>query len=78
MHPRAVQVSARNRLAGIVVAVKKDVVMAQVEMLCGPYRVVSLMSSEAGDELGLELGSRVVGGGQVHQRRRRDCRRKSR
>ena len=57
---RASQVSARNRLAGIVVAVKKDTVMAQVDMICGPYRLVSLMSSEAADELGLELGSRVV------------------
>lgn len=57
---RASHVSARNRLAGIVVAVKKDAVMAQVDMICGPYRLVSLMSSEAADELGLEPGSRVV------------------
>ncbi len=57
---RAAQVSARNRLAGIVVAVKKDVVMAQVDMICGPYRLVSLMSAEAADELGLEPGSRIV------------------
>lgn len=53
---RATSVSARNRLRGIVTAVKKDAVMAQVEMVCGPYRVVSLMSSEAADELGLESG----------------------
>lgn len=49
--------SARNRFEGIVVAVKKDAVMAQVELACGPYRVVSLMSSEAADELGLKPGS---------------------
>lgn len=48
--------SARNRLAGIVVAVKRDGVMAQVELACGDYRVVSLMSREAADELGLEVG----------------------
>ncbi len=54
--PRAASVSARNRLRGIVTAVKKDTVMAQVEMVCGPYRMVSLMSSEAADELGLEPG----------------------
>jgi molybdopterin-binding protein len=48
--------SARNRLDGVVIAVKKDGVMAQVEMACGPYRVVSLMSREAADELGLEPG----------------------
>ncbi len=52
--------SARNRLAGIVTQVVKDVVMAQVELQCGPYRVVSLMSREAADELGLEPGSRAV------------------
>jgi molybdopterin-binding protein len=51
--------SARNRLGGIVLAVKRDGVMAQVEMACGPYRVVSLMSREAADELGLEPGSRA-------------------
>jgi len=53
---RAASVSARNRMRGIVTSVKKDTVMAQVEMVCGPYRVVSLMSSEAADELGLEPG----------------------
>lgn len=48
--------SARNRLRGIVTKVTKDTVMAQVEMQAGPYRVVSLMSREAADELGLEAG----------------------
>ena len=57
---RAASVSARNRLAGIVTKVKKDTVMAQVEMICGPYRMVSLMSSEAADELGLEPGVRAI------------------
>lgn len=57
---RAAAVSARNRLAGIVTRVKKDAVMAQVELICGPYRMVSLMSSEAADELGLEPGVRAL------------------
>jgi molybdopterin-binding protein len=57
---RASAVSARNRLAGIVTKVTKDTVMAQVEMICGPYRMVSLMSSEAADELGLEPGVRAI------------------
>ena len=48
--------SARNRLRGIVTRVTKDTVMAQVDMQCGPYRVVSLMSREAADDLGLEPG----------------------
>lgn len=47
--------SARNQLRGIVTGVKRDTVMAQVEMVCGPYRVVSLMSREAADSLELAL-----------------------
>lgn len=49
--------SARNRLRGIVTAITKDQVMAQVDLQVGPFRVVSLMSREAVDELGLEVGS---------------------
>jgi molybdopterin-binding protein len=48
--------SARNRFPGIVVGITRDRVMAQVEMVCGEFRVVSLMSREAADELGLEVG----------------------
>jgi molybdopterin-binding protein len=57
---RAASVSARNRLSGIVTRVTKDTVMAQVELICGPYRLVSLMSSEAAVELGLEPGVRAI------------------
>jgi molybdopterin-binding protein len=49
--------SARNQFVGIVTAVKTDGVMAQVDMQCGRLRVVSLMSSEAVHELGLEVGT---------------------
>ena len=52
--------SARNRLTGIVTKVTKDGVMAQVELQAGPFRIVSLMSREAADELGLEPGSLAV------------------
>jgi len=48
--------SARNRFAGIVTRVIKDTVAAQVEIQAGPHRVVSLMTAEAVDELGLEPG----------------------
>jgi len=48
--------SARNRFAGIVTEVVRDTVMAQVEMICGQHRIVSLMSREAADALGLEPG----------------------
>jgi molybdopterin-binding protein len=52
--------SARNRLTGIVTRVVRDTVMAQVEIQAGPFRVVSLMSREAADELGLEVGVQAV------------------
>jgi molybdopterin-binding protein len=48
--------SARNRMAGVVVDVHRDGVMAQVDMACGPFRIVSLMSREAADELDLKPG----------------------
>jgi molybdopterin-binding protein len=50
------QASARNRFTGVVTGVVRDTVMAQVEMQCGPHRVVSLMSREAADQLKLEPG----------------------
>lgn len=58
--PSRVAGSARNRFVGLVTAVTTDTVMAQVELQCGPFRVVSLMSSEAVRELGLEVGSVAV------------------
>nr|WP_183551229.1 TOBE domain-containing protein [Nocardioides albus] len=57
---RARAVSARNRMLGIVTRTTMDTVMAQVEMVCGPYRIVSLMSAEAATELGLEPGVSAV------------------
>ena len=52
--------SARNRFPGLVTRVLRDTVMAQVEIQAGPHRVVSLMSREAADELGLEPGVLAV------------------
>ena len=52
--------SARNRFTGLVTKVVKDTVMAQVDLQCGPFRVVSLMSAEAADDLGLEPGVLAV------------------
>jgi molybdopterin-binding protein len=52
--------SARNRLTGIVTRVTRDKVMAQVEMVAGPFRVVSLISREAADQLGLAPGVMAV------------------
>lgn len=53
-------VSARNRFPGIVTRVEKDKVMALVEIQAGPHRVISLMSAEAADDLGLEPGVRAA------------------
>ncbi len=58
--PLSIASSARNRFAGLVTKVVADTVMAQVEMQCGPFTVVSLMSSEAVRELNLEPGSVAV------------------
>jgi molybdopterin-binding protein len=58
--PSVVQRSARNRMVGLVTSVLADKVMAQVELQCGPHRIVSLMSSEAVRDLGLEPGSLAV------------------
>jgi len=52
--------SARNRFVGLVIGITSDTVMSQVELQCGPFRVVSLMSTEAVRDLGLELGSEAV------------------
>ena len=52
--------SARNRLAGIVTRVVKDKVCAHVEMQAGPYKITSLMTRQAVDELGLEPGVEAV------------------
>ncbi len=52
--------SARNRLRGIVTAIVKDTVMAQVDIQAGPFRVVSLMSREAVDDLDLRVGSVAI------------------
>ena len=50
------QSSARNRMPGVIVDVKRDGVMAQIDLACGPFRIVSLMSREAADELDLKPG----------------------
>ena len=55
--PADVLSSARNRFTGLVTRVRVDGVMAQVDIQAGPHRVVSLLSSEAVRDLGLEVGS---------------------
>jgi molybdopterin-binding protein len=53
--------SARNRFPGIVTRIEKDRVAAVVEILAGPHRIVSMMTAEAVDELGLAVGDEAIG-----------------
>ena len=59
-HDEVIAQSARNRFPGIVTRVVKDEIVAKVELQAGPYRVVSLMTREAADELGLAPGVLAV------------------
>ena len=52
--------STRNHFPGIVVAVTKDKVAATVEIVAGPHRILSLITREAVDQLGLEPGMPAV------------------
>jgi molybdopterin-binding protein len=52
--------SARNRFSGVVTRIERDRVAAVVEVLAGPHRLVSLMTAEAVDELGLAVGDEAV------------------
>lgn len=52
--------SARNRFAGVVTRIKRDRVAAVVDVQAGPHRLVSLMTAEAVDELGLRVGDEAV------------------
>jgi molybdopterin-binding protein len=52
--------SARNRFAGIVSRIDRDAIVAVVEVIAGPHRLVSLMTAEAVDDMGITVGSEVV------------------
>ncbi len=52
--------SARNRFAGVVTRIEVDRVAAVVEILAGPHRLVSLMTAEAVEELGMKIGDEAI------------------
>lgn len=58
--PGELSSSARNKFTGLVTNIVSDKVMSQVEMQCGPFRVVSLISTEAVQELGLQVGAPAI------------------
>jgi molybdopterin-binding protein len=51
------ELSARNRFRGTVREVKTEGLLAQVELEAGPFRVVSVVTREAAEELGLKPGA---------------------
>ncbi|GAB2933869.1 TOBE domain-containing protein [Streptomyces mayteni] len=52
--------SVRNAFPGIITAVRLGDVAAQVEVQAGPHRLVSLLTREAVEELGLAVGMEAV------------------
>lgn len=52
--------SARNAFSGVVTRIEADRVAAVVEVQAGPHRLVSLMTAEAVEELGLRIGDEAV------------------
>jgi molybdopterin-binding protein len=58
--PAIVSESARNRFQGIVTRVVKDGVAAQVEVQAGPFRIVSLITRDSADEMGLKPGMLAI------------------
>jgi molybdopterin-binding protein len=53
--------SARNRFPGVVTRIEKDRITAVVEIQAGPHRLVSLMTAEAVDDMGLKVGDEAIG-----------------
>ncbi|HYN47938.1 MAG TPA: TOBE domain-containing protein [Candidatus Nanopelagicales bacterium] len=58
--PRIVAQSARNRFAGVVTRIERDTVAAVVEVMAGPHRLVSLMTAEAVEDMGLQVGDKAI------------------
>ncbi len=52
--------SARNKLPGVITAIKRGDIMCQVEMQVGDNHIVSVITTEAADEMGLEVGSKAI------------------
>lgn len=54
------QLSARNRFTGVVTSVEVDGVMALVEIEAGPFRIVSAITRDSVEELGLAPGVKAT------------------
>lgn len=63
LHPlpeKAAATSVRNAFAGIVTAVRVDEVTAQVDIQSGPHRIVSVVTRESVEQLGIAVGVSVT------------------
>jgi molybdate transport system regulatory protein len=55
------KISARNRISGKVTKIKKDPVVAHIEIKSTlPVRIISVITRDAADEMGLEVGDKVA------------------
>jgi molybdopterin-binding protein len=54
------QASTRNRLPGVITAIKRGDVVSQIEMQVGDNHIVAVITTEAADEMGLAVGVEAV------------------
>src|SRR5262245_55807902 len=52
--------SGRNKLTGKVVAIKRDEIMAQVDIDTGSHKITAVITRDALDELGLGIGDMAM------------------
>ena len=58
--PEGEEVSGRNKLIGIVSAIKRDLIMAQINLDVGENKITAVITRDALDELGLKVGDRAI------------------
>ncbi len=54
------KISGQNKLAGEVIAIKMGDVECQVTMRSGENRIVSVITRDSAEEMGLKVGDQVV------------------
>ena len=53
-------VSGRNKLVGRVTAIKRDAIMAQIDVDIGSHKITAVITRDALDELGLRIGDTAI------------------
>ena len=53
---RADDVSGRNKISGIVTGVKRDALLAQINLDAGPYKLTAIITRDGYDALNLRVG----------------------